>query len=134
MLSERELDFLVTIYFGSKERSFSYGHIGLFGSLLQKGFIEIASIRERIRSGLTAYFYTVSEKGRCRVEEEIHKSPERVATASETYLNWVPEDVPRVLRTPMNRLPEALVSDVPIIRDTAELLLRSKWTGKRVRK
>lgn len=128
MLSDKELNLLASIFFGTKERANCYNHIGLFGQLLRKGLIDITG--ERKYAGLTKYHYTVSEEGRRRIEREIHKDPGRIADACESYLNWVPKAVPEILRTSIDHLPEALASDVPVIQCVAKLKLGHSKNGE----
>jgi len=123
MLSNRELNLLVSIYFGTKERASCFNHVGPFGQLFRKGLIDITS--ERKYAGLTKYHYAVSEEGRNLVEGEICKDSERIADACETYLNWVPKAISEILRTSVDCLPEALASDVPIIQRVAKLKLET---------
>lgn len=137
-IDKSSLNLLVSLYFGKDERAW-YKHqaecaeySGVMGALYRLGLVRIVEStkpriylpkRIQVRFGVTA------------AGEEVIKliflaDPDRVINASQSYLMWVPVIVTDVLRhitnglrTDVTRLPELLVSEHPVIRETAGLVL-----------
>lgn len=133
-IDKSSLDLLVSLYFGTEDRAWYYQKSGckvepsVLRDLQQSGLIDLVDSSQR--------GYMVSCKfGATAAGEEVIKQvflaePDRVLVASRSYLTWVPVSVTDVLRYATNalrsdisRLPELLVSEVPIISETASLIL-----------
>lgn len=126
-IDKSSLDLLVSLYFGTEDRTWYYQKSGckvepsVLRDLQQSGLIDLVDSSQR--------GYMVSCKfGATAAGEEVIKQvfladPDRVIVASRSYLTWVPVSVTDALRSDISRLPELLVSEVPIISETASLIL-----------
>lgn len=126
-IDKSSLDLLVSLYFGTEDRAWYYQKSGckvepsVLRDLQQSGLIDLVDSSQR--------GYMVSCKfGATAAGEEVIKQvfladPDRVIVASRSYLTWVPVSVTDALRSDISRLPELLVSEVPIISETASLIL-----------
>jgi len=134
------LDLLVSLYFGVDDRAWYYeerGHYyyqpGGLGTLQRRGLVDIVDrTKQNILShGIGRVKFGVTDAGEEVIKAIFRANPYRIVKASQSYLMWVPRDVTDTLCVDISRLPELLVSEIPIIRETAGLI--SEWVAKGVR-
>lgn len=100
---------------------------GIIGDLHRRGLIDIVDrTRQNILSnGIGKIKFGVTDFGEEVIRKIFLADPVRIVEACQSYPSWVPIDIVDVLRVDISRLPELLVSETPIIRETAGLI--SKW-------
>ena len=138
------LDLLVSLYFGVDDRAWYYEERGralqpgILGTLQRCELIEIVdSTKQHILSGAGRVKFGVTDVGEEIIKKVFLTDPNRIIEASQAYLQCVPITVTDVLRyvtnalrSDISQLPELLVSEEPIISETASLLLGWLQEGK----
>ncbi len=100
----------------------------IIGDLHRRGLIGIVdrTVQNILSNGIGKIKFGVTDFGEEVIRKIFLADPVRIVKACEAYPSWVPIDIVNVLRVDMAQLPELLVSEIPIIRETAGLI--SKWT------
>jgi hypothetical protein len=155
-INESLLDLLVSLYFGSlcvcnDDRAWYYverGHHyykpgtpgqGVLGYLQHLELIEIVDRTKQhiLSNGTGKVKFGVTAAGEEVIKMIFCADPYRIIKASQSYLMWVPITVTDVLRyvtnalrSDISRLSELLVSEEPMIRETASLVLDWLQEGK----
>jgi len=152
-INESLLGLLVSLYFGSDDRAWFYterGHYdslyfasfrtprinsyqpGTLGDLQRRDLVEIVDRTKQniLSNGIGKVKFGVTAAGEEVIKLIFLADPDRIIKASLSYINWVPITVTDVLRyvtnalrSDISRLSELLVSEEPMIRETASILL-----------
>ncbi len=123
-LSERDFGELVSMCFGSETRNFGMDSMG-YANLIELGLVRAITVVVK-RPVFATLLHEVTELGEDLIRAVLRDDPEKVAKASQMFLDRVNPMVTEVLGKGLAQLPRYLASDIILYRQTA-LFVRSAY-------